>query len=57
MGTTPIVSDYELVETCFDKYRMFELLQKMRIPTAKCYADKESFYRAEEAGRSHTLSL
>lgn len=50
VGTTPIVSDYDLVETCFDKYRMFELLQKMQIPTAKCYADKESFYRAEEAG-------
>lgn len=50
VGTTPIVSDYGLVETCFDKYRMFEMLQKMHIPTAKCYADKESFYRAEEAG-------
>lgn len=50
VGTTPIVSDYELVETCFDKYRMFELLQKMQIPTAKCYSDKESFYRAQEAG-------
>lgn len=50
VGTTPIVSDYELVETCFDKYRMFALLQKMQIPTAKCYRDKESFYRAEAAG-------
>lgn len=50
VGTTPIVSGYELVETCFDKYRMFEMLREMRIPTAKCYADKESFYRAEEAG-------
>lgn len=50
IGATPIVSDYELVETCFDKYRMFGLLQKMHIPTAKCYADKESFYRAKEAG-------
>lgn len=50
VGTTPIVSAYELVETCFDKYRMFELLQKMQIPTAKCYADKESFYRAQGAG-------
>ena len=49
-GTTPIVSDYELVETCFDKYRMFELLQKMQIPTARCYTDQESFCRAEEAG-------
>lgn len=50
VGTTPIVSDYELVETCFDKYRMFEMLRKMQIPTAKCYADKEAFYRAKEAG-------
>ena len=50
VGTTPIVSDYDLVETCFDKYRMFELLCKMQIPTAKCYADKEAFYRAKERG-------
>lgn len=50
VGTTPIVSDYDLVETCFDKYRMFGMLQKMRIPTARCYADKESFYKAQEAG-------
>ncbi len=50
VGTTPIISDYELVETCFDKYRMFELLQKMQIPTARCYTDQESFCRAEKAG-------
>ncbi len=50
LGVTPIVSDYELVETCFDKYRMFEMLQDMQIPTARCYMDKEAFYRAEEAG-------
>lgn len=50
VGTVPIISDYELVETCFDKYRMFELLQKMQIPTGKCYMDKEEFYRAVETG-------
>lgn len=50
VGTTPIISDYDLVETCFDKYRMFELLQKMQIPTGKCYMDKEAFYRAVEEG-------
>lgn len=50
VGTVPIISDYELVETCFDKYRMFEMLQKMQIPTGKCYMDKEEFYRAEERG-------
>lgn len=50
VGTTPIISDYDLVETCFDKYRMFELLQRMHIPTGKCYMDKEAFYKAEKAG-------
>lgn len=50
VGTVPIISDYELVETCFDKYRMFEMLQKMQIPTGKCFMDKEDFYRAEERG-------
>ncbi|MCD7726082.1 MAG: ATP-grasp domain-containing protein [Clostridiales bacterium] len=50
VGTTPIISDYDLVETCFDKYRMYELLRKMQIPTGKCYRDKEVFYRAVEAG-------
>lgn len=50
VGTIPIISDYDLVETCFDKYRMFELLQKMQIPTGKCYMDKELFYQAVKAG-------
>jgi carbamoyl-phosphate synthase large subunit len=50
VGATPIISDYDLVETCFDKYRMFELLQRMHIPTGKCYMDKEAFYKAEKAG-------
>lgn len=51
VGTTPIISDYDLVETCFDKYRMYQLLQKMQIPTGKCYVDKEVFYRAVEKGK------
>jgi carbamoyl-phosphate synthase large subunit len=50
VGTTPIISDYDLVETCFDKYKMFEMLQRMNIPTGKCYMDKEAFYKAEKAG-------
>lgn len=50
VGATPIVSDYELVETCFDKYSMYKMLCNMQIPTAKCYADKESFYQAQQAG-------
>ena len=50
VGTTPIISDYDLVETCFDKFLMYELLQKMQIPTGKCYVEKEAFYNAVERG-------
>lgn len=44
VGTIPVVSPYELVETCLDKYKMFHLLQEMNIPTGKCYVKKEDFY-------------
>lgn len=50
IGTTPIISDYDLVETCFDKYRMYELLCKMQIPTGRCYPNKEAFYQALKQG-------
>lgn len=50
IGVTPVISDYDLVETCFDKYRMYELLCKMQIPTGKCYLDKDAFYRAVDKG-------
>ncbi len=51
VGTTPVISPYELVETCFDKYRMFCLLQKMNIPTGKCYVKKKDFYEDLERGK------
>lgn len=51
IGTTPIISPYELVETCFDKYKMFELLQNMNIPTGMCYLDKQTFYADKERGK------
>lgn len=50
IGTTPVISPYDLVETCFDKYRMFLMLQKMNIPTGKCYVKKEAFYDAVRRG-------
>lgn len=50
IGTTPVISPYELVETCFDKYKMYQLLLEMGIPTGKCYVDKESFYADLEKG-------
>lgn len=53
VGTTVIVSPYELVETCFNKYRMFQLLTKMGIPTGICYMDKEVFYGDKEEGKIH----
>ncbi len=50
IGVTPVVSSYELCETCLDKYRMYELLQQKGIPTAKCWTTKESFLSARECG-------
>ena len=50
IGTTPIISPYELVETCFDKYRMYRMLTEMKIPTGKCYVRKEDFYEAKAKG-------
>ena len=44
IGTTPIVSDYELCENCLDKYRFAKLMKKQRIPTAKCYVDMYRFF-------------
>lgn len=50
IGTTPIVSEYDLVETCFNKHRMYELFKSMNIPTAKCYLSMDEFYAAKESG-------
>lgn len=50
VGACPVVSPYELVETCFDKYKMYWLLTDMGIPTGRCYVDKEEFYRSLEEG-------
>ena len=50
IGTTPVISPHELVETCFDKYRMYQMLNRMQIPTGKCYVDKETFYEAKANG-------
>lgn len=50
IGTTPIISEYDLVETCFNKYRMYELFKSMNIPTAKCYLDMQDFQNARKTG-------
>lgn len=51
IGTTPVISPYELVETCFDKYRMFELLKEMNIQTGQCYVNRETFLRDKAKGK------
>lgn len=50
VGTTPIISPYDLVEICFDKYKMYELLCELHIPTGRCYMDKDAFYQARAKG-------
>lgn len=50
IGVTPVVSSYELCETCLDKYRMYGLLQKEGIRTARCWTTREDFQRARKAG-------
>lgn len=50
IGTTPIVSSYELCETSLDKFRMYDMLQKLGIPTARCFASIESFEASKADG-------
>src|SRR5699024_2195392 len=50
IDVTPIISDYEVVELCFDKYTMYEFLTKNNIQTVKSYIDKEKFYKDIEKG-------
>lgn len=51
IGAVPVVSSYELCETCLDKYRMYRLLQEKGIRTADCWIMEASFEEARSAGR------
>lgn len=50
IGAIPIVSDYDLVELCFDKYKFYEFLTQNNIKTIRSYVDKELFYKDIETG-------
>lgn len=50
-GVLPIVSDYDAVQLCFDKYRMACFLQAHGYPTARSYISKAEFYADVRAGR------
>ena len=43
LGVLPFVSDYEIVESCFDKYKMYTKCLELGIPTVKSYINLELF--------------
>lgn len=45
INVKPVVSNFEKVEMCFDKYKMYEFLVKNNFKTAKSYINKKEFYR------------
>ena len=51
IGVNPIISDYEKVELCFNKYSMYKFLEENKIKTAKSYIDKNEFYKDLENGK------
>lgn len=51
IGVEPVISDYQKVEMCFDKYDMYKFLTKNGFNTAKTYIDKEMFYKDLEANK------
>ena len=51
IGTIPIVSEFDLVEMCFDKYQFYEFLIENGFNAIRSYKDKELFYKDVEAGK------
>ena len=50
IGVNPIISDYDKVEMCFDKYEMYKFLINNNFRTPKSYVDKEKFFEDLEKG-------
>ena len=50
IGVVPIISDYEVVEMCYDKYAMCKFLIQNGFKTAKSYIDKEAFFKDLDSG-------
>lgn len=50
VGTTPIISSAEAVAISFDKYRMYQKLTELGIPTGRCFMDVKEFEQAVEEG-------
>ena len=45
INVNPIISDYDKVEMCFDKYKMYEFLTNNNFRIIKSYIDKDTFYK------------
>lgn len=43
IGVNPIISDYDKVEMCFDKYKMYKFLSENNLKTPRSYINKEGF--------------
>lgn len=50
IGVLPIISEYDVVEMCFDKYKMYNFLVENGFNTPKSYTKKENFYNELEKG-------
>jgi len=50
IGATPIVSDYDIVETCFNKYSFYKFLINNGFRSVRTYVDKELFFKDVESG-------
>ncbi len=51
VGTRPIISSAEAVAVSFDKYRMYEKLTELGIPTGRCFMDVKEFAQAVAEGK------
>ena len=45
IGVTPIISDYSIVDMCYDKYKFYKFLVHNGIKTLRTYTNKQDFYR------------
>ncbi|ANX00207.1 carbamoyl phosphate synthase [Thermoclostridium stercorarium subsp. leptospartum DSM 9219] len=50
IGVLPIISEFNQVELCFNKYFMYKFLIKNNFKTPKSYINKEEFYRDVKEG-------
>lgn len=44
IGTIPVISDYDKIELCFDKYKFYIFLESIGLKAIKSYVDKHLFY-------------